>query len=135
MRKLVWFNSKSRSHFVGDWCNDSTQDFDSYSISLILISPATQSVFRSTDRMLGFEPSDVGSIPARPAIMCCISTTCQFDQKWCQQYNMYLLIRSSYASIRLQAQLSPLPCCSSWQRQENQVYRGREVTQKRSQSR
>ena len=31
-------------------------------------APENLSVFRSTDRMLGFEPSDVGSIPARPAI-------------------------------------------------------------------
>ena len=45
----------------------STTDFDSVSFGSSPDAPATQSVFRSTDRMPGFEPGDVGSIPARPA--------------------------------------------------------------------
>jgi hypothetical protein len=46
--------------------------------------------------MLGFEPSDVGSIPARPATQCCIFTTRHIDTKSTICYNTYLLINEEF---------------------------------------
>lgn len=49
---------------VGDWCSGSTPDFDSVSISSILISPAMQAdMAQSVERILG-KDEVVGSIPA-----------------------------------------------------------------------